>query len=246
MHSPDPDYLAKLATIRVHLRCARADPEATVVLFQDEFSYYRQPTLAPAYEQRGHVQPLAELSHGSNIAWRVAGALDAWTGRAVYTQRQQLRLRYLIAFYRQVREAYPQAKTIYLVQDSWPLHFHPDVLAALEPQRQPWPIHLPPHWPREPSGLTPELNLPLQAWPLPTYAAWANPIEKLWRQLKQEVLHLHRWADDRPGLREQVAHFLDRFGEGSPDLLRYVGLGDPEQLYHGALDAIAEVQPLRC
>jgi len=30
--------------------------------------------------------------------------------------------------------------------------------------------------------------------PLPTYGSWTGPIERLWRWLKQEVLHLHSYA----------------------------------------------------
>jgi hypothetical protein len=59
---------------------------------------------------------------------------------------------------------------------------------------------------------------------LPTYASWCNPIEKLWRKLKQEVLHLHRLADDLTTLRALVKEFLLQFASGSSDLLRYVGL----------------------
>ncbi|MCB8937396.1 MAG: transposase [Ardenticatenaceae bacterium] len=66
--------------------------------------------------------------------------------------------------------------------------------------------------------------MPVQLLPLPTYASWLNPIEKLWRWLKQEVLHLHRFSDDWPELREVVASFLDQFATGSDALLRYVGL----------------------
>ena len=62
--------------------------------------------------------------------------------------------------------------------------------------------------------------------PLPTYASWLNPIEKLWRYLKQEVLHLHRLANDLGGLRAEIDRFLDQFTDGSDQLLRYVGLYD--------------------
>jgi hypothetical protein len=54
--------------------------------------------------------------------------------------------------------------------------------------------------------------------------AFLNPIEKLWRKLRQEVLHLHRQADDLAGLRERVLIFLRQFQDGSSELLRYVGL----------------------
>ena len=59
---------------------------------------------------------------------------------------------------------------------------------------------------------------------LPTYASWLNPIEKLWRWLKQEVLHLHRFSDAWDELKEHVDQFLATFSGGSDDLLHYVGL----------------------
>jgi len=87
---------------------------------------------------------------------------------------------------------------------------------------------LPPTWPTQPSDAATRrwgaLRLPLQLVPLPTYASWCNPIEKLWRRLKAEVLHLHRLADDLDTLRRTVRAFLDQFQDGSEDLLRYVGL----------------------
>src|SRR5262245_2216982 len=83
-------------------------------------------------------------------------------------------------------------------------------------------------WPTEPRAAARrkwgELHLPIQLVPLPTYASWLNPIEKLWRKLKQDVLHLHRLADDLPARKARVLAFLARFSDGSLDLLRYVGL----------------------
>jgi hypothetical protein len=73
--------------------------------------------------------------------------------------------------------------------------------------------------------------LPIHLIWLPTYAPWTNPIEKLWRCLKQDVLHLHRYQDDWQGLRARVDAFFAQFATGSPDLLRYVGLSDPLALY---------------
>jgi transposase len=58
----------------------------------------------------------------------------------------------------------------------------------------------------------------------PTYASWLNPIEKLWRWLKQDVLHVHNLAHNLDELRRLVAAFLDPFRLGSSALLRYVGL----------------------
>ena len=69
----------------------------------------------------------------------------------------------------------------------------------------------------------------LEQWPwiepvwLPTYSPWLNPIEKLWRWLKQDVLKLHRKADSWPELKDQVRSFLHQFQGGSKQLLHYVG-----------------------
>ena len=67
---------------------------------------------------------------------------------------------------------------------------------------------------------------------LPTDAPWLNPIEKVWRWLRQDVLNLHRLADDWHALRQRVNAFLDQFALGSHQLLRYTGLiGDGHLAY---------------
>ena len=97
-------------------------------------------------------------------------------------------------FYGDLRAAYPWAERIYVVPgQDWPVHTHPDVLVALEAQTSPFAFHRPPSWPTTPSAAAvtrwTDLALPIQIVPLPTYASWCNPIEKLWRKLRQEVTH---------------------------------------------------------
>jgi hypothetical protein len=46
----------------------------------------------------------------------------------------------------------------------------------------------------------------------------------LWRWLRQDVLKMPRWGEDWPQVKHRVHDFLDQFAQGSPDLLRYVGL----------------------
>lgn len=227
VHSPDPDYLAKLAEIDRWVDLARRGE--VVTLYLDELTYYRQPSLAKAYEARGRTQqPLAERSHRANTPTRVVATLDAVDGRVIYLQASRIGVRELVSLYQKVRATYPQAPRIYVVQDNWLVHSHPDLLVALEPQQTPWPMRTPPDWPTEPSAGAKrrwgELKLPIQLVPLPTYASWANPIEKLWRCLKQRVLHLHRLADQLEQLRHEVGNFLDKFQDGSEELLRYTGL----------------------
>jgi len=226
LRSPDPAYqekLARLATIRAQVDAA---PLGAVLLYLDEVTYYRQPSLASGYAPAGRPDPRAERSVRSNTTTRVLATLDAHTGRVVAHQRSTIGVPALVRFFEALVDAYP-GQRLYVVLDNWPVHFHPNVLAALEPQCSPFPFFRPPSWPDAPSPRAKRLNLPIQLVQLPTYAPWANPIEKLWRWLKQDVLHLHRLADDLPALRARVLAFLARFQDGSLDLLRYVGLPVP-------------------
>jgi transposase len=142
----------------------------------------------------------------------------------------------LVDFYQQLALTYPQSEAIYLVLDNWPIHFHPDVLAALQDPALAWPLKRPANWPTLPSPHARRLDLPIQLLPLPTYAPWTNPIEKVWRLLNQTVLHLHRFEDDWDGLKQRVSRELNLYLQPSPELLRYVGLQDPFRLYHALFE----------
>jgi hypothetical protein len=223
-HSPDPDYNEKLNLITRMRRQTFDHPERYTFLYLDELTYYRQPTLAYGYEAMGHSQPLAQRSYHRNTHFRVLGALNARSGQLSYRQRSQTDTACLANFWYQVREDYPDAQTIYIVVDNWPVHFHPDVLAPLQAQNFPFPLPLPANWPAEPSARAKIDTLPIQLLCLPTYASWLNPIEKLWRWLKQDILHLHRLSDDWQALKLRVDSFLANFSHGSTELLSYVGL----------------------
>jgi hypothetical protein len=226
LHSPDPAYQKKLRALETRRTAVAATPTEAVFLYLDEVTYYRQPSPGYAYDATQSTGPRAERSLRSNTATRIIATLDAHTGRVVASQRTRITVATLVGFYQSLVAAYPD-RHIYLLLDNWPVHFHPDVLAALEPQTSTFPFLTPPSWPTEPSPKAKRLNLPIQLIPLPTYSPWANPIEKLWRWLKQDVLHLHRLADDLPTLRELVLEFLRKFEGDSPELLRYVGLALP-------------------
>jgi hypothetical protein len=224
VHSPDRFYKDKLSLVELARFRAYYEPDRYILLYLDELTYYRQPSLSRAYEQCGSAQPLAQRSHKSNTSFRVLAALNAITGQVNYLQRSRTTVKCLSQFWFDLRAAYSQPEQIYVVVDNWPVHFHPDVLAPLQPQAFPFPPKLPPNWPTSPSKKAVHADLPIQLLCLPTYASWLNPIEKLWRWLKQEVLHLHRLSSDWQGLKQKVANFLNRFSLGSPDLLSYVGL----------------------
>lgn len=232
MRSPDPDY-AKLVDVAAAVGAAQAQPGRVITVYLDEVTVERQPTVAHAYAPVGSSeQARAPRSPQSNTVTRILGALNALTGGVFHRRASKITVAFLVGFYRALCQAYLDAERIYVIQDNWPVHTHPDLLIALEPQKTRWPWYRPPNWPTEPSAAAVRrwgaLKLPIQIVPLPTYASWCNPIERLWRKLRQDVTHLHRWADDLDALRTEIDRFLDQFAQGSLDLLRYVGLQVPD------------------
>ena len=230
IHSPDPAYDEKVARIKALQQRVQAHPEE-VLLYEDECTLYRQPSVAHAYDQVGSDRPHACQSTQRKISMRLVATLDAFSGRVLFKRWGTIGTKQLSAFYQFVRASYPTATRIWLIQDNWPLHFHPDVLLGLEPQERWYPVKMPRQWTHEPTqeaqrqwGTT---RLPIQLVQLPTYASWWNRIEKLWRKLKQERLHVHPWADDPPAWRAQINAFFQQCATGSPDLLQYVGLHLP-------------------
>ena len=201
MYSPDPEYTQKEGYLYFCLQEASQYPQEIVILFMDEMGFYRWPQpacdwglLAPASE------PCAHRAGPNNQQWRIIGVLNALTGQVNYLDNYIVGRQKVIEMYHYVDALYQNLQRIYVVQDNWSIHSHPDVLEALEnfPKIEP-------------------------VW-LPTYAPWLNPIEKLWRWLRQDVLKMHRLAADFEESRSRVRAFLDQFKDGSPELLRYVGL----------------------
>lgn len=241
LHSPDPDYTDKLAELRATLERVARSGGKEVLLFGDELTFYRQPSLARDYERAGRsCQPLARRSYRPDTKGREAAVVNALTGQVVHVQASAISLPREVALLVAVREAFAEAERIFLAEDNWPVHVHPDVLAALEPQQTRFPMPVPENWPTAPSARAKRLNLPIQVLPLPTYAPWTNPIEKLWRWLKSDYLHLHRDADDWAAVKRGVSAFLDQFAGPSPELLRYIGLTPNSTLYGSAFAPTAE------
>jgi transposase len=196
LFSPDPAYHRKVRRLHRYLRDAARHPETVVALFLDEFGYQRWPEVASTWGGEAAVAQRA----GNNQQWRTIGALNAVTGQVNYLDGYIVGRQQVMKFYTHLNRAYPAADLLYVIQDNWNIHTHPDVLEALAAYPRIKPV-----------------------W-LPTYAPWLNPIEKLWRWLRQDVLKMHRWVEDWPRVKQRVHDFLDQFAHGSSDLLRYVGL----------------------
>jgi hypothetical protein len=178
---------------------SRQAPGQLVRLSEDELTDSRRPALAQGYAPAGSDTPPAEQGQGSNTARRIAACLDVDTGRLIAWQRAHFDRATWLRFYQAVEQVYPQAEQIFLSHDNWPVQWHPELLTGLRGSK-----------------------LTLVA--LPTYAPWLNPVEKVWRKLSQEVLHLHLWVNEWERLQTTVQAWLEQWADGSTTLLRNVGL----------------------
>ena len=199
-YSPDPEYAAKVSHLCSCLQQIVRNRDKQELVFLDEMGYSRWPEAGRVWIQAppGSI-PVAGCD-GNNQQWRIIGALNALTGQVCYLDNYIVGRAKVIEMYQKLTQVYPQAETLYVVQDNWSIHKHPDVLDALSELPQIAPV-----------------------W-LPTYAPWLNPIEKLWRWLRVDVFKMHRFVSQWEAFRARVNRFLDQFATGSDDLLRYVGL----------------------
>ena len=229
--SPDPYYQAKLDYIEKVKKRVKVSNGREVLLFLDEVNYYRQPLLAPCWTESEKPQNKIRRSYRSDTRTRILGALDRKDGRVIVHQATKITVPTTANFYKRLHEIYPEATRIWVVQDNNPVHFHPNLLVALEKQESPFPMKLAPNWPEKPDEKAIKRyggwNLPIQIVQIPSYAPWCNNIEKLWKFFRQEFLHVHRFCDDLGLLRAKSLQFFERFAQGSAQLLQYVGLGVP-------------------
>lgn len=199
VHSPDPSYNRRVERIAQIRALATRCPDRVVVLYQDELTYYRRPTVGYNYAPAGHEQPRAEQGHGTNTHRRIASLLNAATGQTHSWQRAAFDRSTWIRCVQEAAAAYPAAHWVYVITDNWPVHHHPDVRRAFRGTK-------------------------VRLIYLPTYAPWLNPVEKLWRKLYQEILHQHESVNGWTRLQQEVQTWLDQWTTPAPDLLRYVGL----------------------
>ena len=199
--SPDPDYQTKVERITQVLHEVAAHPDTLEAVFVDQMGYGRWPQARADWTQEPPApRRVAERFASNERKWRLMGALNARTGQVTTLDNYIVGRRQVITFFQQLDATYPTAHRIYVILDNWSIHQHADVQEAL--------------------SRLPRLEL---VW-LPTYAPWLNPIEKLWRWLREDILLLHRQAGDWNALQARVHGFFAPFAHGSPDVLRYVGL----------------------
>ncbi len=124
------------------------------------------------------------IRFGFDLLWDRCTA-HTHTGDVVYHQVESATVLATHALDTAVCERYPHAKHIYMGQDNRPIHLHVRLLEALLPQRSSFNKPLLPSWEKGSTKIGKLPQLPIEIGQLPTYAPWTNPIEKLWRWVRQ-------------------------------------------------------------
>jgi transposase len=142
-----------------------AKERQALLLFGDEASFPQWGTLTYTWARRGQ-QPTVKTS-GKRKGYKVFGLIDYFTGRLFYQgQEGRLNSAAYIAFLTRVLEQTTQS--IMLIQDGARYHTSAETQAFFTRQAA-----------------------RLQVVQLPTYSPDYNPIEKLWKKIKQQETHLH-------------------------------------------------------
>lgn len=160
---------------------ARASPEEEV-FHVDEADIDLNPRIGLMYQKRG-TQALI-LTPGQNVKYYIAGALNCRTGSVLYTHGPRKNSELFISLLDALRNAYRRPKKIHLILDNYIIHKSRATLAALA-----------------------NLGDKIQLHFLPPYSPEHNPIERLWKQLHDNVTRNHR-HQTMPSLWADVTGFL--------------------------------------
>lgn len=199
VHSPDPLYDQKMADIGNARILAHSAPKEVVFLYEDEFTFFSRPVVGRCYQPCASKG--AKASGAALETRRLAGCVDVASGAVMVRQRDHFNVKEMYRFFYSVEKQYPEADVISMALDNWPVHFHGYVRDHLAAR-----------------------NSRIRLLPLPTYAPWTNPMEKVWLKLSRELLTQHPYGTRWQELKEVITRWFDELREGSAELLHEVGL----------------------
>jgi transposase len=179
---------------------AKLKPDEVVTVFEDEASFYRQPTQGWLWSQQGRIQPKMHKAPRTDDCIREVAFMNVVNGQVLFGEYESVTVEAFKECITRLDQSYPWAKKINIIWDNLPNHWNNRLAQHIQ--------------------TLPRLNIV----GLPTYAPWLNYIEKLWRLVRQHVTHAHTWASEFETLKVALRQKLSEFANGSQDLLRYVGL----------------------
>jgi len=176
-----------------------ADQKNAHILFGDEASFPQWGSLTYTWAKKGK-QPVVKTS-GIRKGYKVLGLIDYFTGRFFCKGHEgRLNSDSYILFLKEVLSE--TKKHIILIQDGAPYH----TSAALR-------AFFTKHSDR------------LTVYQLPSYSPDYNPIEKLWKKIKEKDIHLH-YFPTFDSLKEKVQKALIRFRNMKHEILALFGFYD--------------------
>jgi transposase len=142
-----------------------------VVLFLDEVDIHLNPKIGPDWTKRGRQKEV--LTPGCNEKRYLAGAWNSTTGRLVYVEgTRKNSLLFLELLHKLATKIYPRAERIHIILDNYGIHDSLQVRLAMKSQAaQKLRLHF-----------------------LPPYCPDHNRIERLWKDLHDNVTRNHRCA----------------------------------------------------
>src|SRR5215813_1756445 len=94
-----------------------------------EMGYFRWPDAAPDWIEAAPAgAPEAMRAGPNNRQQRIIGALNAQTGQVNYLDNDIVGREQVIAFYGRLNHIYAPAQRIYVIEDNWSIHQHPNVM----------------------------------------------------------------------------------------------------------------------
>jgi transposase len=160
-------------------------PQNEVILYVDEVDIHLNPKIGPDWMLRGTQKTV--LTPGKNQKRYLAGALNARTGRltCVEADRKNSQL-FILQLWQLVGRDYPQAKRIHLILDNYRIHSSLQTAAALARLDGRIVLHF-----------------------LPPYCPDHNRIERVWRDLHDNVTRNHQCRTMKE-LMTEVYHWLKK------------------------------------
>jgi len=175
----DPKKNRKLRAINRTL--ARRRP-GTEVFYVDEADVDFNPRIGPTWTRRGRQTGI--VTPGQNIKHYLAGALNAHTGRVVWTEHPRKNTTLFIKMLEALRRTYRATRKLVLILDNYIIHKSMPVQRWLQNN--------------------PKFTFLFQ----PTYSPWVNRIERLWKTMHDTITRNHRCNNFRE-LAQRIVRFLE-------------------------------------
>ena len=159
-------------------------PKDEVVVYEDEVDIHLNPKIGPDWMLPGQQKEV--VAPGVNKKRYIAGALNAKTGEIVYVTAEKKDSDLFIRLLAKLKKVYPNAKRIHLILDNYSIHSSKKVQISLCHFAKNFVLHF-----------------------LPPYSPSYNHIEKLWKQVHDNITRNHKCSSIEQ-LMAKVEKFLAR------------------------------------